>query len=145
MVLNYYFVSDIILLEEKSNEWKIKKDTIEVEYESKLKKLNEDLDTKCKHANDLEELLENKSKENYETKNKVQELEEKIFNLVKEMEKIESEKSDCCKKITELTSDLEKQNQIFIKMKNENERFVQAIKDKDLGKFIIYRSRLIGC
>lgn len=136
MVLNYYFVSDIVLLEEKSNEWKIKKDTIEVEFESKLKKLNEDLETKCKHANVLEELLENKEKENNEISNKVQELEEQIFILVKEKEKIELEKSECCKKLTELTSDLEKQNKILIGLKTENEQFVQAIKDKNSGIFV---------
>ncbi|CAH2089771.1 unnamed protein product [Euphydryas editha] len=123
---------DIILLEEKCNEWKIQKDSTEVEFESKFKKLNEDFDTKCKHANDLEVLLENKTKENNEITSKVQELKEQMLNLVKEKEIIESERSEYCNKINELSSDLEKQNKICIEIKNEKDELLQVIKDKNL-------------
>ncbi|XP_046970099.1 GRIP and coiled-coil domain-containing protein 2-like [Vanessa cardui] len=127
---------DIVLLEEKSNEWKIKKDSIEVEFESKLKQLDNDLEKQCKHANDLEVLLEIKSKENNEMDTKVHDLEEQIKKIVEEKEVLESDRSKYVNEITELKADLEKniieQKEICAELKNENIQLLQEIKEKNL-------------
>ncbi|XP_050352139.1 putative leucine-rich repeat-containing protein DDB_G0290503 isoform X2 [Nymphalis io] len=130
------YKEDIVFLEEKGNEWKIKKDSIEVEYESKLKKIDEDLGKQCKHANELEVLLENKSKETNEMEMKVHNLEEQIKKIVEEKEVIESDKSKYVNEITELKADLEKrvikQNEVCTELKNENMELLQVIKEKNL-------------
>ncbi|XP_052743721.1 repetitive organellar protein [Bicyclus anynana] len=103
----------ITSLEERTNEWKIKNDTLEVEFGRKLKELQDDLDTKCKSTNELEVLLKNKETENAELKQRIIKLESDIVILEKEKLNTENEKAKFCRTVDELTVSLgnyEKEN-----------------------------------
>lgn len=89
-------------LEEQNNEWKIKNDTIEAEFGSKVKTLQEDLDSQYKRTNELELLLKSKETENKELVDTINKLKILIASLEQEKSVIEKEKSNICQTIVEL-------------------------------------------
>lgn len=89
-------------LEEQNNEWKIKNDTIEAEFGSKVKTLQEDLDAQHNRTNELELLLKSKETENVELLENINKLKASIATLEQEKLIIEKEKSNICQTIVEL-------------------------------------------
>ncbi|CAH2235348.1 jg5917 [Pararge aegeria aegeria] len=98
----------IILLEERNNEWKIKNDTLEVEFGDKVEKLQDDLNKQCKFTKELEISLKDKQKENAELNEIINKLKIDLATLEKDKLRIENEKANLCKIIDELNSALER-------------------------------------
>ncbi|XP_045777537.1 putative leucine-rich repeat-containing protein DDB_G0290503 isoform X4 [Maniola jurtina] len=134
-------------LEEQNNEWKIKSDTMEVEFGDKVKKLQNDLDKQCKCTHELEVLLKNKEIENAELLENINKLKIDIADLEQEKLKIENEKANLSKElldnINKFKIDITSLEKEKLKTENEKENLCEELTDNinklkieiaDLGK-----------